>query len=141
MTLTRVIRLVYGLFGILYVLIGVGSMLLPAGWLPQSLEGELLAGEELSAFVEHLLQEFGTVVLALGLLFLWYAGRNEYSRSFHWTVTVYFSLNALIHWVGPEGLVGSWSRGIINSIPFALMLLLGLLELQRAQRYEVPSAA
>ncbi len=140
MTLTKVVCLVYGLFGILYVLIGVGSMLLPTGWLPQILQGDL-AREASSPFVEHLLQEFGTVVLALGLVFLWYARGKEQNPGFHWAVTCYFALDALIHWVGPEGLIGSWSRGIINSIPFALMLLLGLLQLRASRRREVPSAA
>jgi hypothetical protein len=141
MMLTKVLRIVYGLFGVLYVLIGVGSIVLPLGWLPQSLGGDMLAREAPSLFLEHLLQEFGTVVLALGLVFLWYARRTELSSAFHWMVTLYFALDALIHWVGPEGLVGSWSRGIINSIPFALMLLLGLLQLRAARPSEVPSAA
>ena len=134
MTLNKTTRVAYCLLGILYVLVGVGSMLLPTGWLPESLAGKLLAGETLSPFGAHLLQEFGTVVLALGFVFLWCASREEYSRSLHWAITFYLSLDALIHWVGPQGLIGSWSRGIINSIPFAVMLLLGLLQLRAPGR-------
>src|SRR5262245_44524817 len=100
MTLNKIIRIVYGLLGILYVLLGVGSMLLPTGWLPRGLADRFLAGGIPSPFVGHLLQEFGTVVLALGGVFLWYASRKEQSRSFHWTITFYFLLDALIHWVG-----------------------------------------
>ena len=134
MTLNKTTRIAYCLLGILYVLLGVGSMLLPTGWFPQGLAGKLLAGETLNSFVSHLLQEFGTVVLALGFVFLWCANRKEYSRSLHWAITFYFSLDALIHWVGPEGLIGSWSRGIINSIPLAVMLLFGLLQLRESGR-------
>jgi len=134
MTLSRITRIVYGLLGVLYVLLGVGSMLLPTGWLPQSLADDFLAGETPSSFVRHLLQEFGTVVLALGCVFLWYASRKEQSRSFHWAITFYFFLDALIHWVGPEGLIGSWPRGIANSISFAVMLLLGVLQLMASRR-------
>jgi hypothetical protein len=141
MMLTKVLRIVYGLFGVLYVLIGVGSILLPLGWLPQRFGGDVLAREAPSVFLEHLLQEFGTVVLALGLVFLWHARRKELSLGFHWLATSYFLLDAMVHWIGPEGLIGSWSRGIINSIPFALMLLLGLLWLRTARPSEVPSAA
>jgi hypothetical protein len=130
MTLNKITRGIYGLLGVVYVLIGAGSLLLPTGWLPRSLGDDILAGEMPSPFVEHLLQEFGTVVLALGFVFLWYATRKELSRSFHWAMTFYFSLDALIHWVGPEGLIGSWRRGIANSIPLAVMLLLGLLQLR-----------
>jgi hypothetical protein len=84
-------------------------------------------------FGEHLLQEFGTVVLALGFVFLGNAGRNEQSLGLHWAMTTYFALDALIHWIGPEGLIGSWQRGITNSIPLAVMLLLGWLQLRGAR--------
>jgi hypothetical protein len=134
MALNKITRIVYGILGILYVLLGAGSMLIPTNWLPRSLVNDILAGEMPSPFVEHLLQEFGTVVLALGLVFLWYANRKEQSRSFHWAMTFYFSLDTLIHWVGPEGLIGSWPRGIANSIPLAVMMLLGLLQLRASKR-------
>ena len=133
MTLSKITRIVYGLLGVLYVLLGVGSMLLPTGWLPRGIADTILPGEPLNAFAEHLLQEFGTVVLALGLVFLWRARRKEYSRGFHWAMTFYCSLDALIHWVGPEGLIGSWPRGIVNSIPFAVMLLVGLPQLRASE--------
>jgi hypothetical protein len=108
-------------------------MLLPAGWLPGGLADRFLAGDTLRPFGEHLLQEFGTVVIGLGLVFLWRGSRMEHSRVFHWAMTFYFSLDALIHWVGPEGVIGSLQRGIVNSIPFAVMLVLGMLRL-RASR-------
>src|SRR5215831_838103 len=91
MMLNRTTRVAYGLLGILYVCLGVGSMLLPIGWLPGGVADKLLAGETLNPFVEHLLQEFGTVVLALGLVFVWAASRKEYSGMFHWAMTFYFS--------------------------------------------------
>jgi hypothetical protein len=141
MTLEKITRVIYGLLGIVYLLLGVGCMLLPTGWLPQTLTDDILAGEVPSSFVEHLLQEFGTVVLALGFVFLWHANRKEQSRNFHWAMTFYFSLDALIHWIGPEGLIGSWPRGIVNSIPLAVMLLLGLLQLRAPERVQVSGAA
>jgi hypothetical protein len=48
-------------------------------------------------------------------------------------MTLYCSLDALIHWVGPEGLIGSWPRGIVNSIPFVVMLLVGLPQLRASE--------
>jgi hypothetical protein len=141
MTLNRFTRIVYAVLGVLYVILGTGSVLLPLGWLPEGLADDILAGEMPSPFVEHLLQEFGTVVLALGLAFLWYAKRTQQSGSFHWAITFYFSLDALIHWVGPDGLIGSWPRGLINSVPFAVMLLLGLLHQTASARMRLRSAA
>jgi len=134
MTLKRTTRVAYWLFGILYVALGTGSMLLPTGWFPHSLADHLLAGEVLSPFGAHLMQEFGTVVLALGFVFLWCANRTQYSPSLHWAMTFYFSLDALIHWIGPAGPIGSWPRGIVNSIPFAVMLVVGLLQLTAPSR-------
>ena len=141
MILNTASRIVYGLFGILYLLVGTGSMLMPTGWLPQSLVGEFLTSEMQSPFVGHLLQEFGTVVLALGFAFLWYAKRREQSLSFHWAMTFYFSLDSLIHWIGPDGIIGSWSRGLFNTAPLAVMLMLGLLQLRASGRKGLPSAA
>jgi hypothetical protein len=83
------------------------------------------------------MQEFGTVTLGMGLAFRWYAGRRELSRGFHWAVTFYLALDAFIHWVGPNGPIGSWSRGIVNSIPFAMMLLLGLLQRRTSPKSQV----
>lgn len=138
--LTNVTRVVYGLFGVLYLVIGAGSIVLPLGWLPQSVQEDVLSQAAPSAHLDHLHQEFGTVVLVLGCIFLWYARRKELSSGFHWLVTVYFLSNAAIHWVGPDGVIGSWSRGIVNSTPFVLMLLLGLLRLRVARlRREVSS--
>ena len=141
MTLNTVTRIVYAILGVLYLLIGTGSMLMPTGWLPQSVVENFTSREMQRPSVEHLLQEFGTVVLALGLVFLWYARRQEQSRSFHWAITFYFLLDALIHWVGPDGVIGSWQRGIVNSIPLTILLLLGLLQLRAPKRGTLPSPA
>jgi len=127
MTLDKITRIVYDVLGGIFLLLGMGAILTPTGWLPEGLTAILMAGEIPSPF-GHILQEYGAVFLALGFVFLWYAKRNEQSRGFHWAMTLYFFLNAFIHWVGPEGLVGSWSSGIINSIPFLVMLLLGVLQ-------------
>jgi len=136
MTIYRVSRIVYGLIGILYLVIGFGSMLVPTGWMPHGLVGDIVMREMTNPFTEHLLQEFGTVVVAVGLVFLWCARQPKPSRALHWIMTFYLSLDALIHWVGPQGVIGDWSRGIINSIPFVVMLLLGLLQLRGSQQHE-----
>ena len=128
-------RVAYRLLGTLYILVGSGAVLLPTAWLPQALTDGFLLGETPSPFLAHVLQEFGTLMVGMGLAFLWYAGRRELSPGFHWAMTFYLALDAFIHWVGPAGPIGSWSRGIVNSIPFAVMLLLGVLR-RRASRKE-----
>jgi hypothetical protein len=136
MTLLNITRGIYGLFGILYVLIGAGSMLMPAGWLPAGwvpagVEQEFMTPQMQTESISHLLQEFGTVVIGLGFVFIYFATRAAWSSGFHWAITLYFALDSLIHWIGPHGPIGSWSRGLTNAVPFAVMLLLGLLWTRR----------
>ena len=140
MIITRLAKFLYGILGVLYLVVGIGAMLIPTGWLPPTLVGDLLTDEMSTPAGEHLVQEFGTVVLAVGLIFLWRATQSAWSAGFHWAMTFYFSLDALIHWIGPDGPIGSWPRGAINSVPFALMLLLGLLQARSFRRQESPSA-
>jgi hypothetical protein len=129
--LSTITRVVYGLLGVIYLVIGIGALLAPAGGLPDKWAGDFLISEMRSDFVAHLLQEFGTVVLVVGCTFLLLARRKEVSIGIHWALTLYFLADAVIHWISPDGSMNSWSRGIINSIPFAIMLLLGVVHLRR----------
>ena len=122
---------VYALLGVLYLLVGVGSMALPAGWISHRWLGDdvgaLYEAAPPESYLNHLTQEFGTLAIAVGLVFLWMARRREPSPSLHWLLTLYLGLDAAIHWVGPQGFVGSVQRGVINSIPAVLLIVLGLL--------------
>ena len=64
-TLTRT---VYALLGVGYLLVGVGSIALPAGWISPRWVGDDVAGLYAAAtpesFLNHLTQEFGTLVIA-----------------------------------------------------------------------------
>jgi hypothetical protein len=79
MTLLNVTRAIYGIFGFAYVLIGVGSMVMPTGWLSAELTNKFMAQEMESESVAHLLQEFGTVVLAVGFMFLHFSSRKVWN--------------------------------------------------------------
>ena len=131
MMLRKVIRTVYSILGLVYVLIGLAAIAGAAGWLPQAFVDGFLAGETITPLMGHIFQEFGALFIGLGGLFLWYASRRDLSLGFHSFVTVYFLLNATVHWVGPDGFTDSWQSGVFNTIPFALMLILGVL--QRSQ--------
>ena len=129
-SLCLVTRALCALLGAVYVLVGAGAMVLPAGWIPPQWAGDaapLYAAAAPDSFLNHLTQEFGTVVIAVGLVFLWQARRAEPSRSLHWLLTLYLVFDSTIHWVGPQGFIGSWRRGLVNSIPPLVMLILGLL--------------
>jgi hypothetical protein len=128
MTLLTLTKSVYVLLGVLYLIIGVGAMLLPAGRTSSQWVGSAAVLYDAAApesFLNHLTQEFGTLVIAVGLVFLWQARCPEPSRSLHWLLTFYIVLDSSIHWVGPQGLIGSLQRGLVNSIPPLLLLALG----------------
>ena len=127
MTIAKLTRVIYGILGAWYVVGGVGSMLMPTGWLPPSVMDQFLNQEPLSEFVAHLLQEFGTLLLAVGVTFIYLAFHKPWSAAFHWALTAYFASDSLIHWIGPDGPIGSLSRGLINTVPPVVMLVLGLL--------------
>ena len=129
MNLRSVIRGVYALFGVLYLLVGIGAMVLPLGWVSAGWVGPDAVQYETAApasYLNHLTQEFGTLAVAVAFAFLWQASRSEPSRSLHWLLTLYLLLDSLIHWMGPQGLIGSLQRGVTNSIPPLVFLLLGV---------------
>ena len=137
MNFRAVIRVVYALFGVLYLLVGTGAMVLPLGWVSASWVGPDAVQYETAApesYLNHLTQEFGTLAIAVAFAFLWQASRSQPSRSLHWLLTLYLMLDSLIHWVGPQGLIGSLQRGVTNSIPPLLFLILGLLDRRSAGR-------
>jgi hypothetical protein len=129
--LRLVTKAVYALLGVLYVLVGAGAIALPAGWIPPRWAGDhlatLYAAEAPDSYLNHQTQEFGTLAIAVGFVMLWQARQAQHSRSLHWLLTLYLVLDASIHWVGPQGMIGSLHRGLINSTPPLLFLILGLL--------------
>jgi hypothetical protein len=135
--LRAVTRAVYALLSIFYLLAGIGAMVLPLGWLPVEWMGPEAAAAHAAAapdsYLNHQTQEFGTLAIAVGFVMLWQASRRDHSRSLHWLLTVYLMLDGLIHWVGPQGLIGSVPRGVINSLPPLTFLILGVMW-QRADR-------
>jgi len=130
-SLQWVTRVVYALLGGLYVLVGAGAMVLPLGWVspgwagPDAVAPYAAAAPE--SYLNHLTQEFGTLAIAVGFVMLWQARQAQPSRSLHWLLTLYLMLDASIHWVGPQGIIGSLQRGVINSTPPLLFLILGVL--------------
>ena len=140
MSLRVLTRAVYSLIGVFDVLVGVRSIALPAGWISPRWLGDDVAAVYLAAtpdsYLNHLTQEFGTLAIAVGLVFLWQARRDEPSRSLHWLLTLYLVLDSAIHWMGPQGLIGSLERGVINSIPPLVLLILGLPQFARDKSAE-----
>jgi hypothetical protein len=124
-------KALYAFFGVIYVLVGAGAMVLPLGWVSAEWLGpevaSIYAAAAPDSYINHQTQEFGTLAIAVGVTMLWQARQAEPSRSLHWLLTLYLVLDASIHWVGPQGVIGSLQRGVTNSIPPLAFLIVGVL--------------
>ena len=131
MYLTRaVVKGVYSLFGILFVVVGGSVLLLNTGLLPGAARDFIVDFAHGDGGTLHILQEWGNAHLLVGLLTFWFIRHYDRSLAYHWAMTAYFAVDALIHWFNVAGPPESLTSPVINTIPFVLFALLGLLRLR-----------
>ena len=128
-----VVKIFYFLFSALFLAVGLGVLLLDTGLLPSSAWETALNFAHGNLDTLHVMQEYGALLVFVGLITFWFARRYEQSRPFQWAMTAAWALHALAHWFdvrGARSLVGP----LINTIPFLLFLLAGLLRLKARQK-------
>jgi hypothetical protein len=126
--LTRALAMsFYGLFGTLYLLAGVSVLLLGTGLLPAALRDFLVAVGQDNPNTLHIMQEFGSTLVFVGLITFWFIWHYEQSWPFHWAMTAFWGLIALVHWFDVRGGFQAGIGPLINTVPFALFVALGLL--------------
>ena len=119
-----------GLYWFLAVLLGVVGMavvLVGTGIVPTFARERIFAFGQNSPLAMHLLQEMAALYVLIGLLFAWFARHYERSYHFHWAVTLALGLLAFVHWFSPYGTLDNDLGTLINAIPFAVFLTLGVL--------------
>ena len=129
---TRILaKALYVLFGTLYLIAGTTALLFRTGLLPESVKNALLeaAGGDLN--VAHIAQEFASLLVFAGLITLWFARHYEQSLFFHWAMTTFWALFALIHVFDVRGPVRFDVGVLINAVPFVLFLLVGMITSNR----------
>ena len=132
--MTRLLtRLVYAVVGVLFLLVGTGVLLLGTGLLPAPVTDVILTVGENNVNTLHLMQEYAALLVLVALLTFWFVRHYEQSRGFHWAMTAFWGVIAVIHWFDPTGKFHSGPGEAINSAPFLLFVLLGLLR-ERAER-------
>jgi hypothetical protein len=121
----------YLLFGTLYLVVGIAALLFRTGLLPEAVKNTLLesAGGDLNTV--HVAQEFASLLVFAGLITLWFARHYEQSLFFHWAMTTFWALFALIHLFDVRGPVRLDLGVLINAVPFALFVLVGLVTTNR----------
>ena len=117
----------YVLLGALFLLGGAAVLLLGTGLLPAPLRDFILSIGEDNPNTLHLMQEYATLLVLVALLTFWFVKHYELSRAFHWAMTFFWGLIALIHWFDPRGQFHYGIGEAITSIPFVLFLAVGLL--------------
>lgn len=117
-------NIVYLLIGVIYMLIGMGAIFVPSGVLPAEWIVSIYGSDISNSLSMHMILEFGAALLALGSVFLWRARHSRYSPTFHWGMTTYFIVDAMIHWLGPDDAVDSLPHDLINTAPFLLLMVL-----------------
>jgi hypothetical protein len=137
--ITRLLaKSLYGLFAALYLVSGAGVLLLGTGLLPDPVRGIIadVAQENLNSL--HILQEFGSLLVFAGLITLWFIRHYAESRPFHWAMTAFWGLFALVHWFDIRGPAPSALGPTINTVPFLLFAGVGLLRLRSERAGQTP---
>src|SRR5262249_15955337 len=127
----------YGLFGILYLVAGVSVLLYRTDLLPAAVRGLIDAISRDDLNTVHVMQEFGSFLIFAGLITFWFVRHYERSGPFHWAMTAFWGLFALIHWYDVRGPIASVTGPLVNTVPFALFAAVGLIRL-RADGRGVP---
>src|SRR5262245_28738827 len=124
----RAARVVYAVFGVLTVGLGLVALLLPSLALPPQARSPLNA---------HLIREQGSEGVFLGLMAFWCLAHFEQRRPVHLALIVFAALFAAIHWAEFLAARRPLASPLINSAP----LLAFLLTAPRSRRKNVGRAA
>jgi hypothetical protein len=127
MTIKAIAKFLYGLFGAIFLIAGVSVLLLGTGLLPEAVKNIIINVSQDNAGTLHIIQEFGSILVFAGLITFWFIRHYEQSRFFHWAMTIFWGLLALVHWFDARGSFPSDLTGpMINTVPFVLFMLVGL---------------
>jgi hypothetical protein len=127
----------YVLQGSLFLAAGVSVLLLGTGLLPAAVRDILLDVGRHDENTLHIMQEFASLLVFVGLMTFWFVRHYDQSRPFHWAMILFWGLIALVHWFDVRGGFEYGLGQVINTIPFGLFLAVGLLR-QRTEGKAYP---
>jgi hypothetical protein len=126
--LTRALaKAVYALFGTVYLVAGASVLLLGSGLLPAQVRDVIVDVGQDQPNTLHVMQEFASLLVFAGLMTFWFLWRYDDSRAFHWAMTVFLALFALVHFIDIRGSFRLDAGAAITAIPFGIFLAVGLL--------------
>jgi hypothetical protein len=142
-TLTRLLaKFVYAINAAAFLAAGASALLVNTGLLPDAVRDLIVQFSKGDLGVLHIVQELGSLLVLVGLVTLWFIVHYDRSRFFHWALTAYWALMAVIHWFNVAGPNPSIVGPLVNTVPFAVFAALGLLRLatdtHQTTRYNHP---
>lgn len=127
MTTARVLAtLLYAVNGAAFLAAGAATLLVDTGLLPGGVRDAVVGFSRGDLGTLHIIQEAGSLLVLVGLLTLWFVFHYDQSRYFHWAMTAYWGIMALIHWFHVAGTPASVVGPLVNTVPFVLFALVGL---------------
>ena len=127
MNIKVIANYIYGFFGSIFLVVGAVVLLLTTGLLPDKVENIVMSFGHGDSNTLHIIQELGSILVFVGLITFWFIRHYEQSMPFHWAMTTFWGLFALAHWFDVSGSFHSGVGQLINTVPFILFVLLGLL--------------
>ncbi|MBS1812972.1 MAG: hypothetical protein JST84_32700 [Acidobacteria bacterium] len=134
MKIKALVQFVYGLFGALFLVAGLSVLSLRTNLLPAAVQNIIVHEAQGSLQALHLLQEFSALLVFAGLMSLWASAHYEQSKTYHWAMTTFWGLLAVAHWFDVRGPFQSVLGPLINTVPFVLFGLLGVLRIAAARK-------
>ena len=127
MNIANLIRLIYAIIGVAYLAAGVVILMYRSGALPPDAIYMINQISHDSPTALHIMQEFGSHLLALGFIALWFAYQYELSWVFQWAMTIAWGAFALIHWLDARAVGANYRAWIMTAIPFFVFVAVGFL--------------
>ena len=134
MSIRPVAKFLYGIVAAVFLIGGVTVLLLRTGLLPAAVRNIVMNVAHDDMNTAHIIQEFGSMLVFAGLISIWFIRHYEQSKFYHWAMTAFWALISLVHWFYVAGPVKSVSGPMINTIPFVLFAVVGLLRKSSDQR-------
>jgi len=117
----------YGFVAAVFLIGGATVLLLRTDLLPAAVRNIVMNVAHDDMNTAHIIQEFASMLIFAGLISVWFIRHYEQSKFFHWAMTAFWALFSLVHWFYVGGPVKSVSGPMINTIPFVLFAVVGLL--------------
>jgi len=129
-TTTKVLSIiVYVLLGTILLAAGSALLLFKTGLLPDAVTSAILSEAGGNLHTLHIVQELGTLFVFAGLITFGFVRHYDQSQFFHWAMTDFLGLMALVHWFDVRGPNTSLTEPIPVTLPFLVFAALGLLRL------------